>query len=256
MRHKSRLYLFVVLMVLSLFAAWLILRPPPETIYRGKPLSAWLVESRSANAFANGFYDLLQEKDVEIVPLLIRELNKKDGLARKPYLWLRFRCPSALSSRMPDWPDPAPVRFSAAYWLGNLGPKAQAALPSLCETVIHDPVWNNRDAAITALTRIGVQSKQAVAVLVSVLATDPSRNVRCRAAGALEIWMPDSAEVVAVMARGLADSDPMVRQICAATLGSYGSRSRLAVGKLQEIAASDDPAADYAKAALARINGN
>jgi hypothetical protein len=255
MTLKRGLLLFVLLIFTSLIVGWLILRPPPETIYRGKPLSTWLIESHAANAYANGFYDLLQEKGAEMVPLLIRELNRKDSFARKPYLWVRGRCPTALSSRMPDWPDPAPVRYSAAYWLGNLGPNAKAAVPALCDAVIHDPVPNNRDVAITALTRIGLQSNQAVTALVTALSSDRNKSVRCRAAGALEIWMPDSPEVVAALARGLTDSDAMVRQICAAALGSYGPRSRMAIGRLEQMAGGDDPAADYAKAALERING-
>jgi HEAT repeat protein len=254
MSRKRGLVLFVLLIVTSLFVGWLILRPPPETIYRGSPLSVWLTYSRAGDAYVNGFKDLLEERHAEIVPLLIKELNTKEGPMRRPYLWLRAKCPIAISKRMPEWPDPAPVRQSAAYWLGTLGPEAQPALPALCDAVSHDPVPMNRDVAITVLTHIGIQTTQAIACLVVALATDPDKGVRCRAAGALEIWMPDSPEVIAALERGLSDSNVMVRQICAATLGSYGPRSRLAVGKLEEIAAGDDPAADYAKSALKRIS--
>jgi hypothetical protein len=252
MKPKPAL-LMAASIILFCFAAWLILSPKKELIYRGKPLSEWLLESQGSTAFENGFNDLLQDKHVEIVPHLIQELNRKGGFLMNPYMWLRAKAPMPLANRMPVWADPAPVRARAAYWLGTLGPQAHDALPSIIKMALHDTVSANREAAITALVQLGIQSTESFNALISALSADPIAQVRRRAAGALEIWKPNQPEVIPALIRALSDSDEIVRAVSAATLGSFGPRARLAIPKLEDISTSNDSAADYARTALAHI---
>ncbi len=44
-----------------------------------------------------------------------------------------------------------------------------------------------------------------------------------------------------------------MREVCAAALGRYGGKAMAAVEPLKKLAASDDPAADYAAQALKQI---
>ena len=60
-------------------------------------------------------------------------------------------------------------------------------------------------------------------------------------------------EIMVAFVHGLRDSDPVVREICAAALGKSGSQARPALETLQKLANSDDEAADYAKSAVRQI---
>jgi HEAT repeat protein len=132
-----------------------------------------------------------------------------------------------------------------------MGPSAAASKGALRRAAAEDRKAEVREAAIHALVRIGVESKE-TEVLLDAL-KDPAPAVRSAAAGGLEIWSPDEAGVVPSLINGLGDSNAVVREVCAATLGKYGNKARNAVQPLKKLAASDDPAADYATQALKHI---
>ena len=62
-----------------------------------------------------------------------------------------------------------------------------------------------------------------------------------------------SKEIIFAFAHGLTDRDPLVRQVCAAALGKCGSRAKAALETLQNLANSQDEAADYARSAVRQI---
>jgi HEAT repeat protein len=127
----------------------------------------------------------------------------------------------------------------------------------LCEVAAADPSRQVRCSAIWALVRIDLESERVKKALLTALASDAEPTVRAAAAGGLEIRpAPVSEEIIHAFARGLKDSDPLVRQICAAALGKCGRRATLALERLRSLAESNDEAADYAKSALRQIENS
>jgi HEAT repeat protein len=250
MRRSAKLALAGFVGVILALLLWRILLPP-DPIFRDKPLSQWLKLVSDPNAFQSGFSELINDRQAEVVPLLLHSLQSKDNFLRPPYNWVRASAPRFIASRMREWVEPALVHAGAANWLGAIGPAARVAVPALSHAAEHERSEKVREAAIYALVRIGIISA-AGPVLVRAL-SDSSSRVRSAAAGGLEIAMPDNPEVIPALIHGLGDSDAVVREVCAATLGKYGPRALPAARSLQKLARSYDEAADYAAQALKRI---
>src|SRR5262249_1702538 len=152
-----------------------------------------------------------------------------------------------VARHLPVWKSKVEQRRRAAYWLAQIGPKATNAVPALSAAAASDPNPELRCVAIWALSRINGDSVRSVAVLTTTLLGDRAPETRRAAAGALEVWQPFAAKAVPALIAGLSDSDPVVRQVCAAALGKYGTQARAAIGMLQTLATKqDEAAADYA----------
>ncbi|MDF1515753.1 MAG: HEAT repeat domain-containing protein [Anaerolineae bacterium] len=76
------------------------------------------------------------------------------------------------------------VRFSAVVALGDLGPKAEIAVPNLI-IVLSDDVSDVRTAAAYALRDIGPTAILAIPELVKMMQTDEADSARTAAADAL-----------------------------------------------------------------------
>jgi len=248
-----------VLLVLSLIgaASWHLLHfPEAEPVYEGKKLTVWL------EAAPYGRYNNQDEwmpfdqwmRAPEKTRFLIRALKTRDNQLRRPYLWIRTNAPTFFAKRLPVWIDPERVRISATDWLGQLGPTSKGAVSILCAMAVKDPSREVRRKVIWALARIDLESEEVRKVLVTALSTDADRGVRAAAAGSLEMsGLTPTEEIMIAFVHGLTDSDPVVREICAAALGKCGSQARPALETLQKLANSDDEAADYARSAMRQI---
>jgi len=253
----KRVKVVAAILALSLagLVSWELLHlPEAEPAYEGKKLKAWLATGvtgpqRDLEDWTR-FSDWMRNQ----MPSLIRALDTKDNPLRRPYLWIKTKAPSLMANRMPHWTDPAQVRLSAIYWLGEQGLLSMEAMPALCELTTRDPNGEVRRQAIWALARIDSESEHARKAMVAALTTDADRRVRAAAAGGLEVGqLSSSEEVIIAFTHGLSDRDPLVRQICAAALGKCGPRAKAAMGSLQELAKRDDAAADYARSAIRQI---
>ena len=89
----------------------------------------------------------------------------------------------------------------AASALGDMGPKAKAAVAQLLVALKNPELQNN---AAHALGQIGAHSPEAVAVLLDVLKNAPEKEARRSAAGALGAFGPAAKEAIPRSTRGAA----------------------------------------------------
>jgi hypothetical protein len=250
MRKRAWLGLIGILCMLVGVLVWRAL-PQSDPIYKGKRLSLWLTELPSRTTFEAGFDQVIQKQGSAIEPHLIRALRTSDNLFWRPYTFIQNRAPRFIACRMPEWVEPKLVRKGAADWLAVMGPSAKQATPSLRRAASLDRSDLVRAAAVYALVRIGAD-QEGTKVLLDLL-KDPAPQIRQAAAGGIEIWSPPGPEVVSALTEALNDSDPIVRQVCAAALGKYGPQAATAAVPLRKLAAVEDQAADYARRSLQEI---
>ena len=213
----------------------------------------WLALGQAG--FDDGADAYLRQNSEVVSRYLIATLRKGDSPFWKPYVWLVQHAPGFISDRMLPWVEPRLQRIGATYWLAQMGPRASVSVPELRRVALDDRWPDVRGGALWALGRVDGPSKESVAVLLGAMGGEKDAHLRQAAVGALEVWAPDDPAVIATLINGLKDTDPLVRQICAAALGKYGARALKAVGPLTDLSASDDPAADYAARALDAIRG-
>ena len=172
----------------------------------------------------------------------------------------------------------------AAETLGEIGPKARAAVPALVETLRTGDKWLRRDAA-EALGKIGPGAREAVPALLEALGSD-DEYLRHRAARALvEIEEVDAGFVralgkspkrghseaidalcgipagpkgaVPLLIEALSDKDGDVRHFAASALGRIGPTAKPAVRPLIRLLHDEGVLIRLAAAeALGRIHGD
>lgn len=191
------------------------------SLFRGRPLNYWIAQAESHDAVASN--QAREFLTAEVVPLLIDKMLHD---------YADSRLKAALVEQLDGLPlisvnySPAPGRRAlAASELGELGPLAKAAIPSLIQVLksqdhgaripaanalgeIHsdpdlvipaligcldDKLDDLPEAAAAALAKFGAQSKAAVPKLVKML-SDKEDDVRAAAAEALKKIDPDAAK--------------------------------------------------------------
>lgn len=180
----------------------------PETSYRGKPCEYWVTQLSGPDASASNAAATVLNN--EIIPYLtnvmfhdthdpawkLRLVEALDGL---PGIEVDFQ--------------PADVRRKAAtYELGEYGPAARKAVPSLLQALLSDDDAV-RETAARSLGTIDADPEDVIPVLVGCLIDD---NVNARAAGALGVYGQLAKPAVPELVRMWQRSD---------------SKSRLAAGE-------------------------
>jgi HEAT repeat protein len=110
--------------------------------------------------------------------------------------------------------DSGRLRQQAAVALGAIGPAAGIAASALGELVIFDELDEVRDAAASALARIGEMGEAALRTLLA----DEDPAVRRRAAAALGEVLREQPASVAALVAALDDADAVVRITAAESL--------------------------------------
>ena len=123
------------------------------------------------------------------------------------------------------------VRATAATALGNLGAKAEPAIPALVAQLEKDAVKEARETAARALGRIGKAvpaNRSAVKPLEAAAERDADPVTRVVALGSLALAGEDVPGRVAALRKFLAHDDPLVRMKAAHALGMIGEPARAA----------------------------
>jgi hypothetical protein len=265
MGTPRRIWSFALLLAIAAgiaIPAWLLLRPR-EPVYQGKTMSAWVSEEMQQNqTFVvmgttgalyiaptaglpprmtymprnQAFLDLLKDKTPQVLPLLIKALQTPDNRLWKPYQWLQNRLPHVVTRQLPHWPEPRLVRQRGAAIISTLGPAALAAVPAMCETVLHDPDAMTRSFAFRAIHNVGPAATSAVPTLIVILEKDTNAWNRVMAASVLAAFRPPAREIVPSLMKALSDSDVDVRAFVAWALGSLGADATPAIEPLRRIA--------------------
>ena len=251
---KNRLYIVLGAMLVAalLWAGWQAVQQPREAepVYRGKPLSRWIVEPEGAEA--------VRQAGTNAIPTLLRLLRAEDPALKIWAMNLVRR-----QRIIPDRFTSAYARMSmAAAGFSYLGADAQSAVPALIE--VADQNLSSKSAydsyrryqAIMSLGRIGRPAKEAVpallryatnanpgvresagfallcidpelaskaglkpprlapgniALLISELATNKAANIRFQLAGELAVHGRGDQTVTAALISALKDNDREVR---------------------------------------------
>ncbi len=172
----------------------------------------------------------------EVVPCWIKALNTRDNPCWKPYTTLRKKAPAIVARWLPDWREPRVVRGAAAYVLGHFAPgEPKAAVPALCKVATSDPNPNVRAIALEAVSNIGVDSAEALPLMLKTLLDCTNRDQRVFAAVWFKSATPAPEKAVPALIAALVKY-PELCDHCARALAAYGPRAAFAVEQLTILA--------------------
>ena len=257
---------------------------PPEPVYRGKTLGAWLDERRKT---PTGPVVLTDEAEAAVraigpkaVPTLLAWLRSSESdVARQAKMLLEWRL--KLPVRVPTNME---RRERAMYGFRALGPAAAPAFPALVAVVLNSPDgWIRRDAinalcsadadamrrlagglkspdrevrlrAVNALTALRIAPDEVCLPALEGAANDPDPQVRAEAAKGVAFITQQLGAVAAALTNPKAG--PEVRALAVRAVGGYGPRARDHLPALEAAARDDDPAVRAAAAeAVRRVRG-
>ena len=221
-RHK--LVVFISLVLICGGVVWLAMdhEPlPPEPIYKGRRLSAWIAD---VHAYEDRL-GLTEEATLAVralgtnaLPFLIATLKRNDSQFKiQLYKFLAQHRLNRFQT-INDWfLRTRTKRYHAAVGLRALGLGARSAIPEIVSLALNSPDENIRDEAVNALNESG---EEAITLLTQALPS-PDRQVRKRAAYAL--YWNRQAPGIAMPALTNAMTDPAaeVRAQAVASLGAY-----------------------------------
>jgi HEAT repeat protein len=127
------------------------------------------------------------------------------------------------------------VRATAATAIGNLGAKAEPAMPLLVAQLGKDGFKEARETAARALGRIGKAvptNRDAVKPLRQAAAEDADPVTRTVALGALAMLNEDVPGQVKALRKYLHDDEPLVRMKAAHALGMIGAPAKVAAPEI------------------------
>jgi hypothetical protein len=255
---------------------------PPEPVYRGKPLSAWLDDRRATPqgpvVLSDEAIAAVRVLGPEAVPTLLAWLRASDSpVNRNAKILLEWRL--RLPLRVPTNQE---KRMRAMYGFRALGPAARSAFPAVVAIALNSPDDWQRADALNALTDSDADTMRRLAGGLK----SPDREVRLRAVDALsciriaadEVCLPalegalndpdpqvrvEAAKAIALFdqnlkayASWLTHRDPERRVFGARAVGGYRTRARAFLSDLEAAARDDDPKVREAVAeAIRQVRG-
>ncbi|MDB5311545.1 MAG: repeat protein [Gemmataceae bacterium] len=149
------------------------------------------------------------------------------------------------------------VRATAATAVGNLGAKAEPAIPALVEQLGKDGTKEARETAARALGRIGKaapRNRSAVKPLRQAGAEDADPVTRTVALGALAMMEEDVPGQVAALRKYLHHDEALVRMKAAHALGMIGAPARTAAPEIVDVLEKETDG--HRRGYIARALGN
>jgi hypothetical protein len=184
----------VLLVAAASIFAFQVLRPR-DALYGGKTINGWVKEWVLEGGHAEsvllqiGMTNLaLRTQILEQRRLYVVEaLKTKDNALWRPYVAMKRQLPGFLSNRLPEWPDPRQVRFTAVHcfsrgeWPRDESDNWGLAVPALCVLVASDPDPKLRSMAIEGLSNLGLFSDEALPIMLKALGSSDYRTRECAA---------------------------------------------------------------------------
>jgi len=255
---------------------------PPEPVYGGKALSAWLDDRRATPKgpvlLSDEAVAAVRALGPEAVPTLLAWLRASDSsVSRNAKILLEWRL--KLPLRVPTNQE---TRLRAMYGFRALGSPASSAFPEIVAIALYSADEWQRGDAINALTDSDADTMRRLAGGLKSL----DREVRLRAVFALkciriapdEVCLPalegaqsdpdpevrvEAAKAIALLnqqlkifAAWLTHRNPEMRVVGARQVGSYRTRARAFLSDLEAAARDDDPEVRAAVAeAIQQVQG-
>lgn len=149
------------------------------------------------------------------------------------------------------------VRATAATAIGNLGAKAEPAVPALIAQLEKDKFKEARETAARALGRIGKAlpaDRSAVKPLKKAAAEDSDPVTRTVALGALAMMGEDVPGQVTALRKFLSHDEALVRMKAAHALGMIGTPAKVAAAEIAAVLEKETDA--HRRGYVARALGN
>ncbi|MHC4253629.1 MAG: HEAT repeat domain-containing protein, partial [Planctomycetota bacterium] len=179
------------------------------------------------------------------------------------YSWVRLLAANLLGEMGPEAEEAVPsltaallstntqLQHNAAIALGKIGSTSHGVVAALVELLAEDEDYQSRSAAAKALGMLGPKAKEAVPALARAMA-DRAHGVRCDAAEAMEKMGPAAAGAVGDVVRMLEHEEYGIRRSAAKVLGSIGGGAKAAIPELTDLL--EDPEPMVRKAAAAALD--
>jgi hypothetical protein len=241
MGKKRRIVLAVLLVAMGGGVAWLALRPtePPEPVYQGKRLSAWLddyyisglthgspVENDEVDMVVRGF-------GTNAIPTLLRMLGSTDSTL-KELAWLaQDHFHENLGLTHISLAFVQHVQAGMAFWA--LGAEAKDAVPRLIDMYDRNQDMYPREGIAYALCGIGPPASNAVPSLLRVVTNAGTNTLSIKSSvRALGRIHAEPEKVVPALTKLLKDPEHVVRIGSILSLQAFGADARPAVPALVE----------------------
>jgi hypothetical protein len=255
-KTKHKITATVALLFVLGALAWVVLRAPepPEPVYQGKKLSAWLEVYDPTNmarpsAQLEATQVALREMGTNAIPSLLRMLRTPDSRWKNRFFALAREQHVIKISYVP----PSSLYERAAMGLEALGPRAEVAVPELVKIFDHSPSPSAQGSIARVLGVMGRPAKAAVpSLLRGTASTD--RFVRLNSIFALAQIHAEPALFVPVLVKTLQDPDPEFQLDAILYLGAYGPDAKPAVPALLDYLKRQNPAAPAPISGLPNIN--
>jgi hypothetical protein len=201
---RVKIALAVLALALVGVTAWRVTQPPDEPVYRGKPLTTWLMwafqDSMTLTEQAGGREadEALSRIGTNAIPTLLKFLRMKDSALKVRLMDLALR-QHIINF---DYTSDTGWNLVAVHGFSILGTNAQAAVPALIGIANQNISPYSKSGAITALGYVGPSAKEAVPSLLR-WATNADLEVRFSATNALRNIDPEAAAKAGIANRVL-----------------------------------------------------
>ncbi len=215
--NKRRWIAFGILALATASVAFLVFGlSKPEPLYEGRPVNFWIEQMgwRSVQGSPVPLnvraWEAFARTNQEALPFLIATLKASPPLRDVLVARLRPVLPRKIAARLPlrDYP----VDFAKAYALSaisRMGPDAREAVPALINTLT-DNQTRIRHATAYVLGRVGPDAMNALPALIRSL-KDTDSQVRLSALDALNQIAPDDERFLSTLGTSLTDNHKDVR---------------------------------------------
>jgi hypothetical protein len=237
-RRRAWSLAVALVMMAGALVWWFERQMPPDPLYQGKALSAWLQTYAPSSPFVPHSPEWKQTDEAvrqigtKGIPLLVQMLRQRDS---KLKVWLLgFAQKHGLSKRL----HLAPARernFEASRAFIALGDLASGAVPDLVQAYRENENIDCRGAIADALGWIGPGAKPAIPLLLEA-ATNANSKVRANALWALGEIHAEPQLCVPKLISGLGDTNDWAQLSAAHALGRFGTNAQPAVPVLTGLA--------------------
>jgi HEAT repeat protein len=214
--RKTRRYLLIILFVaVAGIVAWLLLRPDPEPMYEGRPLSYWCYRykrhSSPDSKLQKQTETAIRTIGTNAIPTLLHWLKASDSKFKLEIMDLAQK----QNLVHVNFSDNSIQRVEAANGFECLGPIGKSAVPALVE-IYNDNLSNGdyyfflRGAAVQTLGYIHSMPEVSVPLLTKSL-SDPIIGIRYASAISLGAFGNDAKPAVPELIKALSDSSFSVR---------------------------------------------
>lgn len=251
MGKRGRILIAAVAMIVVGVVGWSIFREwlaPSEPMYKGKPLSYWLQGHPQLPGYGTSPSQAdvdaaIHEAGTNAIPTLLRLLQTQHSPLKIQLERWAYRIPYIRN----HYPPSLPEEIMATYGFRALGQDAVPAVPDLVKILNGNPSSNLFANTTVILGNIGPAASGAIPTLLRIV-TGTNQYQRWYALNTLGRIRSDPDAVVPILIAALRDPAAEIRATAAGGLMYFGTDARPAVPTLVDIISEPDGGSNSAPA--------